>query len=258
MHIQMIGSRALVAAALLAALSPPVSAATVSGGTMVVNLDRDALADAIAIDATAAPSMYLEEFFDAPAANSRTATQILEDHIVPGVAEIPAKNLTFSVNGTHVANLTGRHAKPTTIEFDPANFASTVTGVIGLSGVFRFRVDTGSEFNRILSGDYALEYDAANMDGASGRSAWSLYNHVSFRSQSYNLFNVVLDIHDGSLDLSGELGLGEGYDHLFGTRDAIVGNFSLHTSVVPVPASIWLFVSGLGGLARIGMRRRQL
>lgn len=252
----MLGFRALGGILLLAGLVFPVSAATVSGGRMIVNLDRDALADAIAIDATAAPSMYLEEFFDARAANSRTSTQILEDHIVPGVGEIPATNLTFSVNGIQVDNLTGRHAKPTTIEFDPANFASTVTGAIGLSGVFRFRVDTGSEFNRILSGDYALEYNAANIDVASGRSGWSLYNHVSFRSQSYNLFNVALDIHDGSLDLSGELGFGEGYDHLFGTRGAIVGNVNLHTSVVPLPAGVWLFASALGGLVGIGSRRR--
>ncbi|WP_445372165.1 hypothetical protein ACH518_05470 [Methylomonas sp. HW2-6] len=232
---------------LVTALLSPAEAATVSGGWLVVNLDRDALAAAVDIDETPARSMYLEEFFDAQASRSRSYSQILEDHLVPGVAEIPATGLTFAVNGSSVTNLTNRRSKPTTIDFDPADFEATVTGAIGLAGVFRFRVDTGSDFNRILSGDYTLEYAAANIDLASGRSAWSLYNHVSFRSQSYNLFNVVMGLDSGRFSLSGDLGLGEGYDHLNGTRDAIVGNFKLQTAVVPLPPAFALFAAGLAG-----------
>lgn len=232
---------------LAAAFLSPAKAATLFGGALIVNLDRDALAAAVDIDETSARSMYLEEFFDAQASRSRTYSQILEDHLVPGVAEISATGLTFAVNGSAVTNFTNRRSKPTTINFDPASFEATVRGAIGLAGVFRFRVDTGSDFNRILSGDYTLEYDAANIDLASGRSAWSLYNHVSFRSQSYNLFNVVMGLDSGRFSLAGELGLGEGYDHLNGTRDAIVGNFNLQTAVVPLPPAIAIFAAALAG-----------
>jgi len=236
----------------LLSVTLPARAATVSGGSMIINLDRDALAAAIALDATPAPSMYLEEFFDAQAANSRTFSQILEDHIVPGVAEIAATNLSFAVNGSQVSNLTGRFGKPTTLDFDPAHFESSVSGVIGLAGVLRYRIDIDSTHNRILSGDYTLEYDANNVDAESGRSGWTLYNHVSFVAESFNLFNVVMDLANGSLILTGDLGLGEGYDHLSGSRGALVGDFRLETAVVPLPPALGLFASGL---LTLGMRR---
>lgn len=246
--VRLLTSRLSAGALLAAAVSAPAAAATVSGGAMSVNFDRNALAAAIAIDETPAPAMYLEEFFDAPASRSRSYNQILEDHLVPGTAEIPATGLALAVNPGQVANLTGRRSKPTTLDFDPANFAASVSGAIGLAGVFRFRVDTGTDFNRILSGDYTLEYDAANIDAASGRSGWSLYNHVSFRAESFNLFNVVMGLDSDSFSLSGDLGLGEGYDHLNGSRGAIVGNFNLQTAVVPLPPAFLLFAAGLAGL----------
>lgn len=238
------------------AVSHPVSAATVSGGSFVINLDREDLAAAVDLDATEAPSMYLEEFFDAEASKVRTYNQILEEHLVPGVVEIPATGLVYAVNGAQVINLQGRNSKTTTISFDPNNFAATVQGRVGLAGVMRYRLDIDSPFNRILSGDYSLEYNVANADANSGRSAWTLYNHVSFRSESFNLFNVVMGLDGGSLTLNGDLGVGAGFEHFQGTPGALVGTFSLQTAVVPVPASAALFAMGLAGAAGLGRTRR--
>ncbi len=239
--------------AVLTLINPAASfAATVFGGALTINLDRDALAAAIDLDATPAPAMYVEEFFNAEASAVRTYTQILEDHLVPGAGEISASGLTFSVNGTSVNNLLGRRSKATTLNFDPNDFQGSVIGQIGLAGVTRFRIDTGQEHNRILSGDYTLEYNAANIDTDSGRSGWSLYNHVSFRSQSYNLFNVAMMLDSVTLALTGNLALGDGYGHLNGNIGAVVGTFSFQTAVVPVPGVVWLFVSGLAWIGVSG------
>ncbi|BBA36436.1 uncharacterized protein sS8_4506 [Methylocaldum marinum] len=242
-------------AAASAFLPETAAAATVSGGKLTLNLDRDALAAAIALDATDAPSMYLEEFFDAEASAVRTASQLLEDHLVPGVVEIPATGLEFTVNGPTVNVPFGRRTKPTTMNFDPDDFGGSVNGAIGLSGVSRFRVDTGQEHNRIVSGEYTLEFNAANIDTDTGRSGWTLYNHYSYRSESFNLFNVEMLLDAGTLSLFGDLGLGPGFDHLNGTTHAIVGSFGFQTSVVPVPAAVWLLLSGFAGLGIFGRSR---
>lgn len=231
------------------------TAATVSGGAFIMNLDRNALAAAVSLDTTEAPSIYLEEFFDAQASAVRNNAQILEDHLVPGVGEIPATGLEFAVNGATVDVPVDRRTKPTTLTFDPDDFAGSVTGAIGLGGVSRFRIDTGDDHNRIVSGDYTLEFNAANIDPDTGQSGWTLYNHYSFRSESFNLFNVVMGLDANALTLSGELGIGPGWEHFGGTVGAIVGDFSFQTTVVPVPAAVWLFLSGITGFGLLGRSR---
>jgi hypothetical protein len=242
-------------AALAAFMPAAATAATISGGTLILNLDRDALAASIALDATAAPSIYLEEFFDAQAAATRTNTQLLEDHLVAGVDEIQATGLEFAVNGPTVSNPQGRNSQPTTLAFDPSDLEGSVTGAVGFGGAVRFRIDTGTQGNRILSGDYTLEYNAANIDLDTGRSGWTLYNHLYYRAESFYLFNVVTDLTTATLFLSGDLGLGSSFNHLGGTTNAIVGNFSFQGNLVPIPAAVWLFISGLTGLGLLGRAR---
>lgn len=242
-------------AALAAFMPATATAAKVSGGSLILNLDRDALAASIALDATAAPSIYLEEFFDAEAAATRTNKQLLEDHLVAGVDEIQATGLEFAVNGPTVSNPQGRNSQPTTLTFNPDDLAGSVTGAVGFGGAARFRIDTGTQGNRVLSGDYTLEYDAANIDPSTGRSGWTLYNHLYYRADAFYLFNVVTDLTTASLLLSGDLGLGSSFNHLGGSTNAIVGNFSFQTSLVPVPAAAWLFMSGLAGLGLLGRAR---
>lgn len=248
---------------------------TVTGGSLTLNLDRDALIAGSILDnypdaptqdfqICCRPSIYLEEFFDAAAASSRTFPQIREDN-TPDLYdlvsdEIPATGLQFAVNGSSVINPLGRANKTTTFSFDPNNLFDTASGRIGLGGVMRFRVDVKPPSNRIHVGDMTLEYRADYVDDAIGRSGWLLVNHIGFDADAFELFDVTTNLVGNSLTLNGNLGFGEGLDHVGATlaheNHARIGTFSFQTTVVPLPASVWFLISGLFGVAA-NSRRQQ-
>ncbi len=242
-------------------------AATVSGGSLILNIDRDALAAGITLDNTAAPSIYVEEFFDAASAASRTQTQLLNDNTPAdwsdyAANEIPATDLQFAVNGASIAaNPGGRQNRPTTFDFDPGNVFATASGGIGLGGAVRFRVDVDRPNNRILMGDMTLEYHPELEAATPGRSGWLLVNHIGFDADAFELFDVTTHVLGNSLTLTGNLGYGWGFDHLGATdarlSDMRIGNFSFQTTVVPVPAAVWLFAGGLAGLCATGRSKRK-
>ncbi len=248
-------------------------AASVSGGALILSLDRDALIAGVIQDTypdtpsagfpiCCRPSLYLEEFYAASAADKSFFQ--LRDENTPDLYdsvsdEISAVGLQFQVNGSHVAaNPAGRKNQATTFSFDPANLSGSATGAIGLGGAMRYRVDVTPPANRVLLGDMTLEYDPTLVDVATGRSGWVLMNHLGFRISGFDLFDVDTQLTGDTLSLSGGLGLGAGFDHLGGIRDYRVGTFSLQTTVVPVPAAVWLFASGLLGLGLAGKRKRRL
>lgn len=243
-----------------------VSAATVSGGSLILNINRDALAAGITLDNTAAPSIYVEEFFSAAAAD-RTQTQLLNDNTPAdwsdyAANEIAATDLQFAVNGASIAaNPSGRQNRPTTFDFDPHNLFDTASGSIGLGGVIRFRVDVDRPNNRILMGDMTLEYHPELEDASPGRSGWLLVNHIGFDADAFELFDVATHLAGNSLTLSGNFGYGWGFDHLGASdaraSDTRIGNFSFQATVVPVPAAVWLFAGGLAGLCRLGRPKRR-
>jgi hypothetical protein len=255
----------------IAGLMGDLQAATVSGGSLTLNLNREGLIAGVVLDKfpdtpTASfpiccrPSMYLEEFYAASAAG-KTFNQLREENtpdLYDTVSdEISGADLRFSVNGSQIAaNPLGRQNQATTFSFDPTNLTGSAAGKIGLGGAMRFRVDVEPPTNRVLAGDMTLEYDPTLIDTATGRSGWVLMNHLGFRASAFDLFHVSTLLQDGSLFLSGELGLGAGFDHVGGIRDSRVGTFSFQTSVVPVPAAVWLFFSGLVGLVWNGGRQR--
>ncbi|MCK9608612.1 MAG: VPLPA-CTERM sorting domain-containing protein [Methylomonas sp.] len=242
-------------------------AATISGGSLVLNIDRDALAAGVTLDNTAAPSIYVEEFFDAAAAD-RTQTQLLNDNTPVdwsdyAANEISATGLQFAVNGFNIAvNPAGRQNKPTTLDFDPNDLFGTATGSIGLGGAIRFRVDVDRPNNRILMGDMTLEYHPELEAATPGRSGWLLVNHIGFDADAFELFDVTTNLIGQSLTLTGNLGYGWGLDHLGATdarlSDTRIGSFSFQTTVVPVPAAVWLFASGLAGLCATGRFKRKV
>ncbi|PKD38820.1 hypothetical protein CWO84_17340 [Methylomonas sp. Kb3] len=260
-------------------------AATVNGGALVLNLNRDVLIASVDVndypDTPTAdfpiccrPSIYLEEFYDASAA-SKTFVQ-LRDGNAPDLYdlvsdEIPATGLQFSVNGlSPIVNPGGRQNRNTTFQFDPGNLFGTASGSIGLGGVMRFRVDVEPPTNRVLLGDMTLEYDPALEAATPGRSGWVITNHIGFDAGGFELFDVTTAIVGDTLTLNGNLGLGWGFDHL-GARDARlrdtrIGTFSFQTTVVsgelpaavPVPMTVWLFASGLAGLFLNGRSKREI
>lgn len=257
------------------AVTPGARAATVAGGSLTLNLDRNALITNIPLDTfpdtpTAGfqiccrPSIYLEEFFDSAAAASRTFAQIRDDN-TPDLYdltsdEIPATGLQFAVNAPQVTNLAGRINQPTNFTFDRSNILGTATGNIGLGGVMRFRIDTPPPNNRVMLGDMSLEYHPELEGATPGRSGWLLVNHVGFTADAFELFDVSTLLTGNSLTLNGSLGFGWGFDHLgAGTARAAqtrIGTFSLQTTVVPVPAAVWLFAGGLAGLFASGRSRK--
>ncbi|QSB00650.1 hypothetical protein JWZ98_18615 [Methylomonas sp. EFPC1] len=250
-------------------------AATVSGGALVLNLNRDVLIASLDVndypDTPTAdfpiccrPSIYLEEFYDASAA-SKTFVELRDGNtpdLYDTVAdEIPATGLQFSVNGVSpIVNPGGRQNRNTTFAFEPGNLFGTASGSIGLGGVMRFRVDVDPPTNRVLLGDMTLEYDPALEAATPGRTGWVITNHIGFDAGGFELFDVTTAIVGNTLSLNGNLGLGWGFDHL-GARDARlrdtrIGTFSFQTTVVsgetpaavPLPAAVWLFAGGLAGL----------
>jgi hypothetical protein len=248
-------------------LSIPAHAATVSGGVLTLNLDRDALIAGTHLDnfpdaptsefpTCCRPSIYLEEFYDTAAASTRTFVQIRDDNtpnlydLIPD--EISAVGLQFTVNGPTAPNPPARANQPTTFSFDPGNLFGTATGKIGLGGVMRFRVDVAPPTNRVMIGDMALEYHPELEGATPGRSGWLLENYIRFQADAFELFDVTTLLVGNSLTVSGELGFGWGFDHLGAEEarlaQARIGTFSFATTVVPVPAAAWLFVSGLAGL----------
>ncbi len=236
------------------ALISPVFALSISGGAMTLNIDGSALASAFTHNYLPdRPSFYLEEYFDSVQAVSRTPLQLVTDHIIPGTGKISGIGRQFTVNSSSTTGLN----KATNFNFDPNDLEGTASGEIGLGGAMRFRLnksfvinpETGEEeTNRAITGYLSLEYDADSADPVAGHSGWTIFNHHSFRADVFNLDNVTTTQTGGAFTLSGKLALAHGFDHLGGKTGTIVGDFNFQTTVVPVPAAVWLFASGLAGL----------
>ncbi|MDO9161432.1 MAG: hypothetical protein Q8N35_02420 [Methylococcaceae bacterium] len=258
-----------------AVISAAPQAATVSGGALILNLNRDAIIagvdtdnypDAPTVDfpVCCRPSLYVEEFYDASAASLNFAQ--LRDNNTPNLDdlesdEISAVGLHYAINGSSIApNPGGRENRATDFTFDPNDLFGTATGSIGLGGVIRFRVDTTPPRNRILLGDMTLEYDAAEEGRTPGRSGWIITNHIGFDAGAFELFDVTTLLVGDTLTINGNLGFGWGFDHLGATdarlSDARIGTFSLQTTVVPLPAAAWLFLSGCAGLLFSGRAKK--
>ena len=260
-----------------ALVSTNTQAATITGGALTVNLDRDAVIAGVIQDnfpdaptpdfqICCRPSLYVEEFFDASAA-SKTFVQ-LRDYNTPDLYdlesdEISAIGLQYAVNGSTIApNPGGRQNRETTFAFDPNDLFGTATGSIGLGGAIRFRIDVAPPTNRILLGDMTLDYDPALEGATPGRSGWVITNHIGFDAGAFELFDVSTSLTGNNLILNGNLGFGDGFDHLGATaarlNDTRIGTFSFQTTVVPLPAAVWMFLTGAIGLGVAGYRKRQV
>ncbi len=258
-------------------ISMHTQAATITGGALTVNLDRDAIIAGVIQDKypdtptvdfpiCCRPSLYVEEFFDASSA-SKTFSE-LRDENTPNLNdlasdEISAVGLQYSVNEPNISLIpAGRQNRNTTFGFDPADLFGTATGSIGLGGVIRFRVDVSPPSNRILLGDMSLAYDSSLEGTTPGRSGWLITNHIGFDADAFELFDVTTQLTGNILTLNGNLGFGWGFDHLGATaarlNDTRIGTFSFQTTVVPLPAAVWMFVTGVFGFSVMNYRKRQV
>jgi hypothetical protein len=250
-------------------LAQPLHASTLSAGLLTINLDRDALIAGVVLDnypitPLQVPSIYLEEFFDASAANLSFTD--IRDSLTPtdlfdvAANEISAANLQFSVNGTSIpANPLGRKNQVTDFTFNPTDVLGSATGNIGLNGVLRFRIDVKPPSNRIMLGDMSLSYKPELEGATAGRSGWVITNHIGFDAGAFELFNVTTALNGNILSLNGDLGFGNGFDHLGAraarAKAAVIGDFSFQATVVPVPGAVWLFLGGAVNILWLGRRR---
>ena len=239
-------------------IAPSVaSAATVTSGELIMNLDAAVLGALNHGSNPNVPALYLEEFFDQSASNARTRNQIVNDHLVPGNEAIPSTGLRYEVNGPTVTNPTGRFIQPTIFSYDPGDVTGTATGQIGLGGVMRMRGDFNGIF---IMGDFTLSYDAKRI--TEGGSGWYLKGYFdNFQAPTFDMIHVTTTAGPTLFTLAGDLTFTPLVANAFfngdGTNGKVLGAFTFTSPApVPLPAAAWLFGSGLIGLAGLARRRR--
>lgn len=260
--------RSVFAVAALA-MANAASAGVLHGGIFnVTYVNQDNLLEGLTIGPGGLTEYYVANFF--PKAVADTYSTIADIITVPTNTYPAPQTLEYVVNpadltGTGIpTGAGGRGNRPTTLNWDASQDAlvdsSTfaASGQIGLNGVVMTR---GSFTGTLTSGDYTFEYDASRNDGVN--SGWTLWNHTSFRTSTYDARNISVTTNGDELIMTGELWWSANMTaFLFGgdgsNSAGKAADFTLISpAVVPVPAAVWLFGSGLVGLLA-GARRKSV
>lgn len=246
-----------------------------AGGTFILNLDRNAFA-VLNGGTTTDPGDFLVQYYDTQASNYKTYSDSYFYLGNTSRTEVSALNLVHDITPVSSSNPTGqaanRHVKSTTTNFSVDSQTLAGAGSLGMTGMELFR---GKYSGSLITGDYSLVYKPSNRQtawsdlGQSGTpSGWYLQNNVSFSMVVYDLANLVVSYTDASnWQMSGDLLMSpENADFLHGARLADMGDFCLgvgshsgcgQVSAVPIPAAIWLFITGLSGLSVNQLFRRR-
>lgn len=237
----------------MALFSISASALSISGGTLALNLDANALASmGSGVISGGNPGsntvgdryVYVDDYFGTGFYNQ--AITGTSPTAVDSVA-VPSTNLVAGINGASVVPVAGRSHKPTTLNFNSSLLDGTATGQIGTNGVIRISSDIAAG----LAGAYLLWDDIA-MDYTGGN--WAMFTEDGFFGKNYlfDLSNLNETIVGNALTLTGDLSLATSWAGFLGANAGTnLGSFTLQTTVVPVPAAVWLFGSGLMGLLSI-------
>lgn len=244
------------------------------GGTFTLNLDRDALA--VSYGGTSSnPGHFLVDYFDTAQSDYTTRTESSFYLGNSNRVEMPSVNLVHDITpisaSNPVAQAPGRYVKSTTPDFAIDSQTLGGTGSLGMTGVELYK---GSYNGALIYGDYSLHYDQAGQQevwdflGLSGTpSGWYLRNNISFAAVVYDFTNLNIVSTDATnWQLTGDLLLSSANASLIkipvlsnmGSFCLGVGSYAGcgQVSNVPVPAALWLFISGLATLAISGVRRR--
>lgn len=264
----LIKPRHLMAVTLLSAASV-ANAGTLNGGVFNFSFDNpDDLLAGLTLGSGSLTSYYVANYFDKTLADTMDANQMLA--VVTDTYPGPA-TMVFDVNPSSLVGSGipygsgGRNNQATTLTWNASQDALTnassfsATGQVGLNGVIETR---GSFTGTLLSGDYKFSYIASRNNGIN--SGWTLTNNVSFASNTFDTRNISISTNGDELTFSGELWWSPSTTaFLFGGDSSYsagrAGTFSLVSPApVPVPAAVWLFASGLGGLLVSAIRRKAL
>lgn len=271
----------LVASGLMqAAGTASAQVVSVTGGTLVMNIDGNAFANGAdtaylaGLGVNLTPGQTFMEFARhftpvetvglgvtdfRPAANPPVVN--FNDLRATWVRP-PSTGLQFEINGTApIPNQpAGRNAQPTSFAFNPANITGTASGLIGTVGTSSYwyanqaMIDTGSIW--LAYGDLSLQYSAARATG--GNSGWFFTNHMLFDQELFDTRNVSVDFSNNILSISGDLVVSQEFRDGYALQSGLnVGSFQLSGTAVPEPTSILLLggVASASGLIR-RLRRR--
>lgn len=124
--------------------------------------------------------------------------------------------------------------------------SNTSVGQIGLSGAWRINGPGGV----LTPYDFRLVKTGSTWNISTFDTAFGFQNFLTLASVSETLNG------SGQLLLSGDLKLTGLWAALMGANtSAVVGTFNLAPAAVPVPAAVWMFLSGMIGL--LGAARRK-
>ena len=267
----------LVSSCLLVANNSQASLLNTSlGGTFNISMDRDALAYSTG-GTPSNPGHFLVHYYDAIESDYLTRTDSSFYFNNPLRTEVSALNMEHQLTAISASNPSGqasnRHVKATSPNFAIDSETLTGTGVLGMTGIELYK---GFYNGALIYGDYSLQYNPANRALAwedygltsAPPSGWYLQNNVSFSVVVYDLAGLSVVADDANnWKLTGDLLLSpENAGLLQNTAQLDVGNFCLGTgsyshcgqiSAVPLPATVWLFISGLSGLGLIRAKVRK-
>jgi hypothetical protein len=246
-----------------------------AGGTFTLNLDHNAFA-VLNGGTTTNPGDFLVKYYDTQASDYKTLSDSYFYLGNTSRTEVSALNLVHDITPVSNSNPTGqaanRHVKSTTTNFSVDSQTLAGTGVLGMTGIELFR---GLYSGSLIGGDYSLVYKPSNRQSAWSElgqdgtpSGWYLQNNVSFSMVVYDLANLVVSYTNANnWQMSGDLLMSpENADFLHGPRLADMGDFCLgvgshsscgQVSAVPIPAAVWLFITGLSGLSANRLLRRR-
>jgi hypothetical protein len=258
---------------------PSANAVTLTApanGTFTMNLDSTALAPY--------SGYFLSTFWDAGASdfnNPANTGGYFASHV--GNSEIFTLNSVFEltpIGSDPSGQALDRHVKATSSNFfidtDSLLGVDSVDGPlgrtagaqIGMTGVQGFYAPYWLTAccglgGGLINGDFSIVYDSERQ--SAGQSGWYLNNNIYFPMATYDFGNLTIAYSDAdNWSLTGDLLMSpENGGMLRGEILKDVGDFCLGAGssagcgqVVPVPAAIWLFGSGLVGLMGVTGRKQ--
>lgn len=243
-----------------------------AGGTFNMDMDRDALALAIKGSASN-PGHFLVQYYDTAQSDYTRRSDSYFYFNNPLREESPALNLLHDITPAAVSHPSGqapgRYVKASSPNFSLDSSTLSGNGSLGMTGIELYK---GSYNGALIYGDYSLSYDPDTRQqvldefGYSHQvSGWYLQNNVSFSAVVYELENLALVYHSatdwklqGDLMITPENALLLKIPVMTDVGDFCLGFGSFSgcgTTVVPIPASAWLFVSALLGFGATTWRR---
>lgn len=266
----------LIGMTFLISATGTVQADRVVDGNLNLNIDRTELNK---IGNTIGVSTYIERYFDQPTANLLTAPQLITEQL-DGLVE-PETNLDFAANGKTVVhpidpsipNNAQHFLQPTNFAFTDANdIAGSSTGQIGFGGILRLGFGDLTQANpdlgqgNIAIGDFTLSYNPDRItNGATGASGWLIQTTTGIPNPNHplrNLFDITNETiiaNDNTLSITGSLlWTPEIIGNFFTDAPSInAGSFTANaTTVVPLPAAVWFFASGLMTLLGVSRSKK--